>query len=88
MPVAPGQMQGVPEQGTAVFGVQDPDKRFIGDRPLTGHRNYCVRHIWWYGRGSRPVQIRRRFFVLLLRLLPGTGTRFFAHRHDKTTKGA
>jgi hypothetical protein len=44
LPVASSQVQGVPEQSAAVFGVQRPDKRFIGYTFLTCSRS-SARHI-------------------------------------------
>jgi hypothetical protein len=44
LPVASSQVQGVPEQSAAMFGIERPDKRFIGHAfPLRGRSS--ARHI-------------------------------------------
>jgi len=74
LPVSASQVQGVPKQRSAVFGVQRPYKGIVGHALTTGR--CCARHTSKNVRFGRLVQWRRGFS------LPGrTGVGAHSHRY-------
>ena len=72
LPVTAGEVESVAKQGTAVFGVKRPDKRFVCHSPRTG-RGSRVRHTMGNARWRGTVQFAGKI------LIAGPGGRSVAH---------